>query len=67
LGHTSKKRYISFFRVFDLLGITNRIMCMRSPDCGSPFNIMERIFFYEGVNDTTLETARARREGVIAP
>jgi hypothetical protein len=48
-GQTSKKKYMSFLSGFDLLGITNRIMCMRRPDCGSPLSIMERIFFYEVV------------------
>jgi len=44
-GQTSRKRYMSFFNGFDLLGMTNRIMCIRSPAWGSPLSIMDNIFF----------------------
>lgn len=54
-GHTSRNRYINFFRGFDLEGMTNRIMCMRRPVWGSPFSIMERIFFCRVVSAAVLE------------
>jgi hypothetical protein len=40
---------MSFFSGFDLLGMTNRMMCMRRPAWGSPLSIMERILFCKGV------------------
>jgi len=49
LGHTSKKKYMSFFKGLDLLGMTNRIMCMSRPVWGSPLSIIERIFFCRAV------------------
>jgi hypothetical protein len=55
-GHTSKKKYMSFFSGFDLLGMTNRMICMRRPVCGSPLSIMERIFFCEVVRPPTQGT-----------
>ena len=49
LGQTSKNRYINFFSGFDLLGMTNRIICIRRPDWESPFSIMERMRFCQDV------------------
>lgn len=66
LGQTSKKKYISFFSGFDLLGITKRIMCMRRPVCGSPFSIIERIFFCEDVRLLT-PARRGSHNGMSAP
>jgi hypothetical protein len=41
---------MSFLSGFDLLGMTNRIMCMRRPDFASPLSMMARIFFCSVVN-----------------
>lgn len=59
-GQTSKKRYMSFLSAFDLLGMTNRIMCMSSPAWGSPLSIMERIFFCRVVR--SVNNCLARRQ-----
>jgi hypothetical protein len=59
LGQTSKKKYMSFFSGFDLLGITNRMMCIRRPVWGSPLSIIERIFFCEIVRPPTLQQGGA--------
>ena len=41
---------MSFLSGFDLLGMTNRIMCMRRPVFASPLSMMARIFFCLVVN-----------------
>jgi hypothetical protein len=63
LGQTSKKKYMSFFRGFDLLGMTKRMMCMSRPVCASPLSMMERIFFCWSVRRPgTSPRGYARRE-----
>lgn len=66
LGHTSKKKYMSFLSGFDLLGMTNRMMCMRRPGCGSPLSIIERTLFCSHVRPPT-PAGRGSRSGMSAP